>query len=330
MTGRALVTGASGFLGRHLLRALVARDLAVTALCRRPESLADLAHPQLSVAAVDVRDPAALAPYLAGADTLFHLAAIRNGAGAPAAAMRAVNLEATVELAKRAVDAGVRRFVHASTALVFGPSEVPLDETAALVLEESTVGAYVAGKARAVAALRELRGAGAPISIVHPAIVYGPDHPAHPNRVTGQIRRLLARRPGIVLAGGRAERELVHVDDVVAALLAVAERGERRNEVIAASGPVSHRGLAGLVARASGRRAPLLLSAPVSWIELAARMVDRLRGSDPHTGIARAVWTLARSWRFRSDGLRNLLGREPISAELGVARTVQWIAGEAR
>jgi nucleoside-diphosphate-sugar epimerase len=326
MNGRAFVTGASGFLGRHLLRALAARDVPVTALCRRPDTLADLRRPGLSVVAIDVRDSDEVAAHLTGVDTFFHLAAVRNGTGERAESMRDVNFHATVDLAERALGSGVRQFVHASTALVFGPSARPLDESSPLVETEAAAGAYVAGKARAVAALRRLRDRGAEISIVHPAIVYGPDHPSHPNRVTDRIRRILARRPEIVLAGGRVERDLVHVDDVIAALLAMADDPSRRPEVVAAGGPVSHRGLAELVARASGRPVPLLLSAPVNLTELVARIVDRLRGRDSHTGSARAVWTLARPWRFRTDGLRQLLGREPIPAGVGVGRTVEWLS----
>ena len=325
MRGGALVTGASGFVGRHLLRALAADGTPVTALCRRPEALADLAGGPVAVEAVDLRDAGAVTRLLAGVDTVFHLAAIRNGAGAPAKELHEVNERLTIDLARRAAEAGVRRFVHASTALVFGPSALPLDEGAPLVVDDAAAGPYVGSKARAVETLRALRRDGAPVAIVHPAIVYGPDHPSHPNRVTARIRTMLRRRREIVLGGGRVERDLVHVDDVVAALRAMADRATERQEVVAAAGPLSHRALAGLVARASRRPAPLLLSLPVPVAQLAARVADLLHRRDSRTGTARAVWTLARPWRFSPDGLRELLGREPLSADVGVARTVEWI-----
>ena len=322
--GRVLVTGASGFLGRHLLRSLAADGVAVTALSRRPEALADLAGGPIEVVGGELLG-ATTASLLAGSGTVFHLAAIRNGAGARADELREVNERTSVELARRAADAGVRRFVHASTALVFGPSASPLDESSPLLLDEAEAGPYVASKARAVEALRGLRRDGAPIAIAHPAIVYGADHPSHPNRVTARIRSLLRGRPELLLGGGRAERDLVHVDDVVSALRSLAEPGSGRDEVVAAAGPLSHRGLVELVARASGRPAPLLLSLPVPVAQVAARVADRLRGRDPSSGTARAVWTLSRPWRFRSDGLRALLAREPLSAAAGVGATVDWL-----
>lgn len=324
MTDRALVTGASGFLGRHLLRSLAADGVPVTALCRRPEALPGLAGGPISVVAGEILG-AGTASLLEEAGTVYHLAAIRNGIGARAEDLREVNERTTVELARRAVDAGVRCFVHVSTALVFGPSKSPLDESSPLVLDDAQAGPYVASKARAVDALRRLRRDGAPIAIAHPAIVYGPDHPSHPNRVTMRMRSLLRRRPELILGGGRAERDLVHVDDVVAALRSLAEPESRPDEVIAAAGPLSHRGLVEAVAGSSGRAAPLLLSLPVPVAQLAARVADRLRGRDSSSGSARAVWTLAQSWRFRGEGLRALLGREPVSAAEGVRATVEWL-----
>lgn len=107
------------------------------------------------------------------------------------------------------------RFVHVSTALIHGPSGgggVPL-------------GTYAETKARAAREVRRLAAEGLPAVTVCPTIVFGPDHPSHPNRVTSEIRRLLRQRVVRVVAGGRQARNLVHVDDVVRGLLAAELRG---------------------------------------------------------------------------------------------------------
>ncbi|HXT20118.1 MAG TPA: NAD-dependent epimerase/dehydratase family protein, partial [Thermoanaerobaculia bacterium] len=93
---RALVTGAAGFLGRHLIAGLVAAGTPTVALCREPAALAALAQPLLSVAPADVRDAAACARLLDGIDTVFHLAAVRNLSGARPEEMVEVNETATL------------------------------------------------------------------------------------------------------------------------------------------------------------------------------------------------------------------------------------------
>jgi nucleoside-diphosphate-sugar epimerase len=323
--GRVLVTGASGFLGRHLLQALAARESVTVALCRRPADLADLSLPALTVVGGDVGDAPTCARALAGIDTVFHLAAVRSRPGRPTAEMKAINEVATVRLARQSVDAGVRRFVHVSTALVFGPSAVPLDETARLG-GTGGASAYLLSKAHAIPPLRQLASEGASITTLYPTIVYGPDHPSRPNRVTSHIRRLLRRPVDVAVAGGQATRDLVHVDDVVTTMVAAAAKPEAAGDEFLVSGEaVSQRGLGELVARCAGRRPPLLVSAPMFLARPVARCLDRALGYDSGAGWAAAVDTLGRDWCFDGSKARTLLDHRPRALARGVEQTVEWI-----
>lgn len=169
----------------------------MVALCRRPGGLASLQHPDLRIAAGDLRDPAFYTPLLRPGISVFHLAGARNQPRVQVREMEEVNVEATLTLARRAAESGAGRFVHAATALIYGPSngEV-LSEQDDL---DSCTSAYARSKAEAVRGIRQLAREGLPAVIVCPTIVFGPDHPSHPNRVTSEIRRLL--RGG--LRGGR-------------------------------------------------------------------------------------------------------------------------------
>jgi len=330
---RALVTGAAGFLGRHLIAGLVAAGTPTVALCRQPAAFGALAHPLLQVAPADVRDAAACARLLDGVDTVFHLAAVRNLPGARPEEMVEVNETATLRLARQAADAGVRRFVAVGTAQVYGASPVPLDESAALVAADER-SLYAATKARAMLALRELVAAGAPVVTISPTIVYGPDHPDHrsrPNRVTEHVRRLLRRSFDIVPGGGEAPRDLVHVGDVVTALLAAAREPAAVGEELLVTGePVSYRGLARLVAASAGRRTPVVLSLPLPIARAAAGLVDSVRGFDRRCGWASAVETLVRPWSFHGDKAARLLGHRPRTLAHGIAETIAWIRAGAR
>lgn len=328
--GHVLVTGAAGFLGRHLVAALAAEGGHVVALCRRRDALVDLDGPSPAVVVGDVRDAGACAPLLAGADVVFHLAAVRNRTGGSAAEMTLVNEVATLRLARQAADAGVGRFVHLGTGQVFGPSSVPLDETAPLVPERAC-SVYAASKARAVLGLRRLVAEGAPVVVLHPTIVYGPDHRSRPNRVTSHVRRLLRRPFDVVLGDGRARRDLVHVGDVVAALLAAARRPAALGQELLLGGePVSQRGFGDLVARSAGRRPPRLVRLPPALARGAARLLDRVMGRDPRTGLTSFVVGLGSEWCYDHDRARALLDHRPRALAEGIAETVAWIHGGER
>lgn len=295
----------------------------MAALCRNPESLADLRHPGLRVAAGDLRDSAAWAPLLPPGGSVFHLAGVRNQPRARIRDMEEVNVAATLALARAAGERGVARFVHVATALIYGPAEGGRARTEADDLDFSS--SYVRSKAEAVLGLRALAREGLPAVTVCPSIVFGPDHPSHPNRVTSEIRRLLRGGPRVWLAGGRQVRDLVFVDDVVGGLLAAEERGAVGEEYILGGEEVSPRELS---RRVGGGRdlSGWTLSLPAGAALGIAGIVDRLRRHDAGAGYATAVRNLLREWRFSSCKARRDLGYQPRPLAEGLARTIDWLA----
>src|SRR5512142_1505364 len=121
---RALVTGATGFVGSHVVDALAARGDAVTVLARSAERAAPLARFGVTVALGTLDDRAALAAALRGVDVVFHLAGL-TAAATPAEYLR-VNAEGTRRLLEAATAAAPppSRFVYVSTQAVLGPSAV--------------------------------------------------------------------------------------------------------------------------------------------------------------------------------------------------------------
>src|SRR5207247_1194809 len=115
-TVRALVTGATGFTGGHLARALTARGDAVSALVRsQGPAAAALAGSGISVRIGDLRDPHALAAATAGVDVVYHVAAIYRQAGLANDVYRAVNAVAVRDVVEAAAQGGATRVVHCST-----------------------------------------------------------------------------------------------------------------------------------------------------------------------------------------------------------------------
>jgi dihydroflavonol-4-reductase len=294
----------------------------VVALCRNPESLADLRQPGLRIAAGDLRDSASWVRLLSEVKSVFHLGGVRNQPSVRAREMQEVNVEATLALARAFGEAGGVRFVHVATALIFGASEDgrPRTEQDAL---DPTPAPYVRSKAEAVRGIRALVREGLPAVTVCPSIVFGPDHPSHPNRITSEIRRLLNGGPRIWVGRGGQVRNLVFVDDVIDGLLAAEARGVVGEEYLLAGEEVSPRELADRVAVARGvATSRLALSLPAGLTLAAATIVDRLRGQEAGAGYATAIRSLLREWRFSSAKAARDLGYRPHTLAAGLMRTI--------
>lgn len=292
------ITGASGFLGRHLAAHLTASGRDVLAFTRDARRIP--AAPGVRVVETDY---AALP--LAGVVTLVHLAAERNRA---ASRPSRVNPELTLRVARAAAGQGVRRFVHVSSALVLGPSTVPLD--AAAPLRDST-DPYVRSRIEALHAAEAVRGL--PVVTLLSAIVYGPDFPEARNRITGHMRRLLARpvRPGV--AGGGAPRNLVYADDVVRAIVAMEDQAPGVRRLVAGE-DVTQEDFERAVCAAAGRRLPLRLAVPPPLLAAGARAADLVtRGEQTWS---HRLATLLSPWCFQSDF-------PPTPLVAGIAATVR-------
>jgi len=203
---RVLVTGATGFTGGHLARALVARGDAVSALVRTPGPAATaLEQSGVALALGDLRDPAALAAATAGVDVVYHIAAMYRQAGLSDDIYRAVNATAVKDIIEAAARGGVRRVVHCSTVGVHGDVDhPPANEDAPLKPGDVYQVTKLEGE-RLVRAAAEHSGApgipGIEVTIVRPTGIYGPgDH-----RLL-KLFRGVARGRFPVLGSGRARR----------------------------------------------------------------------------------------------------------------------------
>ena len=236
MSRSLFLTGARGFLGRHLLPRLTERGIEVTCLVRRDPG-PEAAGTRWVVG--DLTQPGPWEEALAGVDAVLHTAAATGAA--PADVHARVNAEGTASLVRRAAAAGVNRFLFVSTI--------------AVKFKDKHRYPYAQAKERGEAAVR---GGGIPWAIVRPTMIFGPGAP-----VLEGLRRL-ARLPVVPLFGGaRARVQPVDVRDLAAILAAVTEDASFSGQVLEAGGPdvVTVAELLSVLRRLEGRP-PRTLSFP--------------------------------------------------------------------
>ncbi|HUI94359.1 MAG TPA: NAD-dependent epimerase/dehydratase family protein [Xanthobacteraceae bacterium] len=218
------LTGATGFIGRHLLRELPTRGHRLRVLLRRPAPVPDGAT---SAVIGDLSRPQNMAAALAGVDAVIHSAGLAHAmSGIPEDDYRTLNTHATLDLARAAQRAGVRRFVFLSSIRAqCGPaSEAVLTET----MEPAPTDAYGRSK---LAAERGLAALDLDWVALRAVLVYGPG-------VKGNMAQLirLARAPLPLPVGSlRARRSLLALDNLTAAVATVLDApGSLRGAFIAA------------------------------------------------------------------------------------------------
>ena len=258
--GEIVVLGASGFIGRHTLRALLARGLSATAGLRKPENLgAELGDAvrdgRLRLAHVDLSDAAGLAEAVRGARVVIHLA---TGGASTWEGLERTMVGGTRALAEACLELGTERLVYVSTiaALYLGPDcgTAVLEDGTATDPEPEARALYARGK---IAAERELlrlhRERGLPVTIVRPGVVLGADAPLQHSGIGLWVRDNQCVGWGL----GDRPLPLVLAQDVAEALALLAvHRGhglDGRALNLAARVPLTAAELVAELARRTGR-----------------------------------------------------------------------------
>jgi dihydroflavonol-4-reductase len=208
-----LVTGATGFTGGQLARALRQRGHRVRALVR-PRSLTKakpLESLGIDIAPGDLTDPASLLPAASGIDVVYHVAATYREAGQPPSVYTEINVDGTRHILEAARAARVRRVVHCSTAGVHGHIErPPANEDAPLAPGDQ----YQRTKLEGEQIARSYSGRdGLEVAIARPVGIYGPDDTRFVKLFRG-----IARGHFPMIGSGTAFYHLTYIDDVVEGL----------------------------------------------------------------------------------------------------------------
>ncbi len=248
------VTGAAGFIGSAIVRALLARGARVRALLEPGGSAANLEDLELEVLPVDIREPDALGPTLEGARFVMHTAALFAFWPKDPDVFYDINVGGTRNVIAAALGAGCERIVYTSTVATVGlhpGADHPADETSHARIEH-LFGRYK--RSKYVAEHEALRAAaeGAPLTLVHPTFPLGPRdiRPTPTGKVL--LDFLNGRMPGFV----DTAMNVAHVEDLALGHLLALERGRQGRSYIIGGDNLAMRDLLATAARCTGLPAP--------------------------------------------------------------------------
>jgi predicted dehydrogenase/nucleoside-diphosphate-sugar epimerase len=223
---RVLVTGGTGFIGRSLVKRLIDSATPVRLLVRRPPASSIASHPLIEIVLGDLADARDVDAAVAGVDTVYHIGATMRGS---ANDFERGTMSGTRNMIESCLRHGVQRLVYMSSLAVIDTDvRDRIDESSRLEEKPEDRGNYTRTKLeseRLVVAAIQQRGL--PAVILRPGEVVGPDKPL----LTPGVAQ---RAPGafVVLGNGRVRLPLVHVQDVVEALVSAASSSVPAGEVL--------------------------------------------------------------------------------------------------
>lgn len=319
-----MVTGASGFVGVHLVRRLLEDGWLVRTLDLRPTVGVDPADVEHTVA--DVRDGRAVGACLVGADLVYHLAAkITLASGDPEA--WEINTVGPATVAAAAREAGVSRLVHCSSVHAFDllRSRPLLDEHSPRSTDPGRP-VYDRSKAAGEAAVRRVVDEGLDATIVNPTGIFGPVD-FGPSRINAIIDQAARGHLPVVVEGGF---DWVDVRDVVEGLVSASERGRRSESYLLPGHQATAMHLGRLAAGLNGHLGPVM-ALPAGMARLIAPLgerVGRLLHSEAFTPAS--IGTLLDDPLVDGTKARTELGHDPRPLEDSVRDTVRWFEGVPR
>ncbi len=321
MSNRALVTGASGFVGGNLVDALARRGYRVTCLVRPSSNRQWIHRYRINYVEGDITQPESLLQAVRGVDYVFHLAGLTRAPDAET--YEYVNARGTRHLLEACLERNpnIRRFVYCSSLAATGPSQegIPLVEAD----PPHPISDYGRSKLQAEAILRG-RSEVLPITIIRPPVVYGPrDRDVH------MYFRLVYSGVFPILGSRDRRVSLIYVRDLVEGMIQAAESQEAEGELyfLTDGKPHSWEAISMRIAATLGR-IPMRVHIPIALLRLVtlgSEAAAHLRGKTALLNRQKFQELMEPFWVCSCARAKQDFGFQPAySLKLGIEETTNW------
>ncbi|NOS77553.1 MAG: NAD-dependent epimerase/dehydratase family protein [Nitrospira sp.] len=319
---KALVTGATGFVGAAVVRALIKTGIEVRVLARRDSDFSNLQQFKIDGAYGDLRDKESLRKALAGCGQLYHVAAHYALWARNPAIFYDVNVTGTKNLLEAARDVGTERIVYCSTIGAIGlPPGGGLGTEETPVSLEQMAGHYKRSKYLAEQEVLKLAMQGLPVVIVNPSAPVG-EGDVKPTP-TGQmiVEFMKGRMPAYIETG----MNIVDVDDVAAGHLLAMQKGRIGERYILGTKNLMLREVFEILSRLTGVKMPSVklpreLVLPLAYLNLAFSWVTGIPPRIPLEGVKMAKYKMHYDC---SKAIREL-GMPQTAPEIALEKAVRW------
>ena len=318
-----LITGATGFIGSHLTKALLKADLnvKVSALVR---GLSDITTLQslgnINYLYGDLQDRDSLKESIKDIDIVFHIAGILGKHGVPDADYYAINTEGTRDLLEACVENGqIKQFIYLSSAGVLGPNVENADE--AYPFNPSNIYEITKAEAEKIASYYYNKMK-VPVTVLRPEFLYGPGD----MHLLG-LFKAIKKRMFFLIDGGQSFLHPTYIEDIIQALLTCCGNTATIGEtyLIAGERSITVKEFTGLIAKYLGaKRINRSLSAKTA--ALIARVLEfslPILNIDPPLTLSRVKF-FAESRSYDTSKAKKSLGLKPFMLEEGIKRTIEW------
>ncbi len=321
---KTLVTGGSGFIGSHLVEALVSSGREVRCLVRRKSDTARLKRLGVELFYGDITDRKSLGDLAEGIDTVYHLVGIGDVTSMGHKAYRrfySVNVLGTKNLIEECLSQGIKKFVHFSSIAAMGViTGMAIDEET----ECRPVSSYERSKHESeILALRYWRENGFPVTIIRPPMVYG-------ERGGWEILgmcRMIRRHIFPIIGSGKGLMNLTYVGNIVQGSLLAAKSRRSSGETYIISDEESYE-MNRVVETAAGAMGVRMAGfhVPVALANIGALLLEIFCGlaGKPPVMSRRRIKSVTGDRVYSISKAKRELGYRPLGLEYGIKRTVEW------
>lgn len=320
------ITGATGFIGRHLVRKLAEEGHTVHALVRKTSNLEGLSSRNIHLCFGSLEDPESIGRGMRDCGQVYHLAAFARVWDKDKRAYYRINVEGVRHVMDAAKKHGISKMVFASTAGVFPPAvhSIPVDEQAVRRPEIHTE--YERSKSQAEDLVQTYVRDGLPVVVVNPTNVFGPGPIDESNSIAMMIRDYIRGRWKFIPGNGKGVMDYVYVSDVVAGMQQAMEKGRVGEQYILGGHPASYNDLFETIRNLSSLRHRLFkIPLPViRGFAIFESLKAGLFGVEP---MITPEWVrkIPYNWSKSSAKARAELGYQARSFEESVKQTIRWL-----